>query len=219
MKKWHLLLLALGIYGIWKQFLVVEQTTLAVRIGQSFNDVAQGSTFPVMTSSNIPNNSLGSGATWVKAPAVVIQYADPQHGFILPATTFAGISYMDGKVDTIATTPMLHKVSFTDAFETLSNLQRQFQAGGWQLDNGSEWYDLSPRGHERLHQELRKLSNGYVETKELVVPQKYSMIFRIRCAASCDSRIGLDRYLIDIGLAHDFGFELNKLERERELTP
>lgn len=218
MKKRYLLLLAPCIYSIWSEFNAVERT-ISVRIGQSFDEVARESTFPVRVSSNIPDNPLGSGATWVKEPAVVIQYADPEHGFTLPATTFAAISYMDGKVDTIATSPMLRKVSFSEAFETLSNLQHQFQAGGWQLDNGSEWYDLSPRGRQKLHRELRKISNGYVETKELVIPQKYSMIFRIGCAANCDSRIGRDLYLIDIGLAHDFGYEIEKLEKERELTP
>jgi len=218
MKKRYLLLTSLCIYGIWSEFPAVERT-LCVRIGQSFDEVAQGSTFPVRASSNIPDNRLGSGATWVTEPAVVIQYADPKHGFTLPATTFAAISYMDSKVDTIATSPMLRKVSFSEAFETLSNLQRQFQAGGWQLDNDSEWYDLSPPGRQKLHAELRKISNGYVETKELVIPQKYSMIFRIWCAANCDSRIGRDRYLIDIGLGHDFGYEIEKREKERELTP
>lgn len=219
MKRKYILVLALLIYCAWTYFRVPDATIISVRIGQTFEEVVHGSSFPVKTSSNIPDNPLGSGATWVEEPAVVIQYADPQHGFTLPATTFAAISYMDRKVDTVATTPMLRKVSFGTAMETLADLQRQFQAGGWLPDNRSEWYDLSPHGRQHLHDELRKPSNGYTETKELVVPQKYSMIFRIRCTDHCDSRIGRDRYLIDIGLAHDFGFEIEKIQRERELTP
>jgi hypothetical protein len=219
-KKKYIVAFAVATYGLWRSLYIPDATVISVRIGQHFQEVVQTSSFPVMKNSNHPaEDEVGFGATWVKEPAVIIKFNDPRHGFTLPPTTFAAVGYMDNKVDTIATTPMLRKVAYNKAVKELADLQRQFQAGGWQLDNGSEWYDLSPAGRENLHDELRKLSNGYTETKELVVPQKYSMIFRIRCADNCDSRIGRDRYLIDIGLAHDFGFEFDKLERERELTP
>jgi hypothetical protein len=216
MKRRRVIFSVLLASGAWTYFYIPEPTVISVRIGQTFTEVARASSFPVMTSSNIPDNALGSGATWVTKPSVIIRYNDPKHGFTLPATTFAAISYMDGKVDTIATSPMLGKMTFGKAIEEVAALQSQFQAGGWQLDNGTSWYDLTPQGRERLHGELRKLSNGYMETKMLVIPQKYSMIFRIWCAERCDSNIGLDRYLIDIGLGEDFGYEIEKRELRKK---
>lgn len=215
MKKRHLFVITLFVYGAWSYFYIPEPTVLSVRIGQPFAEVARTSSFPVMTSSTIPDNANGSGATWVDKPTVIIHYNDPQHEFTLPATTFAAISYMDKKVDTISTTPMLRKLTFDKTMDEIADLQRKFQAGGWQLDNGSSWYDLTPQGRERLHQKLRDLSSGHMETKELVIPQKASMIFRIWCADRCDSNIGLDRYLIDIGLGRDFGYEIDKRKRQK----
>ncbi len=204
--------------GAWAYFHTPEPTVISVRIGQTFTEVARASSFPVISSSNVPDNPLGSGATWVDKPSVIIHYNDPDHGFTLPETTFAAISYMDGKVDTIATSPMLRKATFSNAMEEIAALQSQFQAGGWQLDNGTSWYDLTPPGRERLHEELKKLSNGHMETKMLVIPQKYSMIFRIWCTERCDSTIGLDRYLIDVGVGKDFGYEIEKREQRKKQT-
>jgi len=119
---------------------------------------------------------------------------------------------MDEKVDTIATTPMLSKVTFSDATQELASLQRQLQFAGWRLHNDTNWFDLTPHGLDQLRTELRNKSTGYVKTMMLRVPEKYAMTFRIYCAARCDSKIGLDRYLIDIGIGEDIAFAIQKRE-------
>lgn len=181
------------------------------------------STFPVMTSSDSPiDDPHGFGATFVTKPAVIIKFTDPQYGFTLPATTFAGISYLDGKVSTIRTSPMLSKLPFNQAFAEFALLQRQFQASGWRLDDGTSWVDLTETGRARLHEDLRRGRNGHVKVLSLVAPEKYSLYLTISCTGRCDSSIGLDRYLIDISVAKDFGYEIEKRkrqQREEAMTP
>ena len=218
MKKLHIVATILLGYMGWTYFHISPPTTISVRIGQTFNEVARASTFPVTAASNIPNNSNGSGATWVTEPAVVIQFNDPEHGFTLPATTFAAIGYMDGKVDDISTSPMLGKLPFDEAATVLARLQRQFQDGGWRPQPNNVWFDLAPLGREQLRKHVRKESNGFMKTTMLIVPEKYEMTFRLWCAARCDSQIGLDRYLIDIGISQDIGFERRKRKRQQEET-
>lgn len=195
----------------WAYFRIPEPTLLLVRIGLPFEDVVRMSTFPVKASSNIPmDDPNGDGITLVTKPAVIIKFNDPQYGFTLPATTFAGISYLDGKVSTIRTSPMLSKLPFSAAFTEFSKLQQQFQSRGWHLDDGSSWVDVTPAGADRLRDYLR---SGRVKVISLVAPGKYSLYFMINCAGRCDSRIGLDCYMIDISIGKDFGHEI----RERRL--
>lgn len=208
MKRRYLAMTALLGYALWIYVRIPASTILSVRIGQTFDEVVSASTFPVLAASNIPNNPNGSGATWVREPAVIIQFNDPKYGFTLPATTFAAIGYMEGKVDDISTSPMLNKVTFDQATRRLEILQRQFQAGGWRPEFNTNWFDLTPKGREQLHKHVRSGRNGFMKTTMLVVPGKYEMIFRLWCAARCDSQIGLDRYLIDIGVSADVGFDI-----------
>jgi hypothetical protein len=203
-------------------FSTPSPTMISVRVGQTFEEVVRSSTFPVKASSNIPNDEeVGFGVTLIKEPAVIIFFNDAKHGFTLPPTTFAGISYIDNKVSTIATSPMLHKLTFDKAAAELARLQRQFQAGGWQPEINNKWFDLTPQGLAQLRLDVRNSSNGFMRTIMLVVPEKYEMTFRLWCAARCDSQIGLDRYLIDIGLSADNGFIFQQIKRQREeaMTP
>jgi hypothetical protein len=80
----------------------------------------------------------------------------------------------------------------------------------WELDDGTTWFDLTPGGKEALHSSIRLASQGYKKEVSLRAPEKYSMTFRLRCVARCDSRLGLDRYLVDIGIAQDFEFAIQK---------
>ena len=215
MKKRYVVALAAAVYLIWSYFYVPTPTVISVRIGQTFEEVVSGSSFLVMNSSNIPTqDTVGFGATWVKEPAVIIHFNDPLHGFTLPPTTFAAIGYMHNKVDTITTSPMLKKLTFNQAIAELALLQRQFQEGGWQLENETTWYDLTSEGREKLYKHVRLESNGFMKTTLLVAPKKYAMTFRLWCAARCDSRIGLDRYLIDIGIGEDINFQVKERERQ-----
>jgi hypothetical protein len=160
-----------------------------------------------MASSNIPGASTdGSGATWITEPAVVIHFNDPEHGFTLPPTTFAGISYSDYRVSTIETSPMLKKLSFRETLKLVDSLQRQFQIGGWRPDNDQNWIDVSASGQEALRALLRKHGHTIV----LRVPRKYSMFFGLHCADRCDSRIGLDRYLVDMSIGRDFYTDIDE---------
>lgn len=163
------------------------------------------STFPVKAWSDAPEGDPdGFGITTIEEPAVIIKFNDSEHGFTLPATTFAGITYMDGKVSTIRTSPMLRKIPFSEAFDELARLQNQLKASGWRLnDDGTNWFDLTPTGRMRLHEHLRNGPNGQLSMVSLVVPEKYSLYLMIRCASRCDSSIGLDRYLIEISVGAD----------------
>jgi hypothetical protein len=206
----------------WFYFHVPAPTIISVRIGDTFEQVTRASSFPVVASSDIPTyDAVGYGATWVKKPAVIIRFDDPKYGFCLPPTTFAAIGYMHNRVDTIATSPMLSKLSYNQAIALVTSLQKQFMAGGWQLDDGTTWFDLTSEGREILHSKIRLGNQGYRKEVSLRAPEKYSMTFRLRCAARCDSQIGLDRYLIDIGIAEDFEFAIQTRKRQLEeaMTP
>jgi hypothetical protein len=183
-----------------------EPTILSFRVGQSFEEVATASTYPVMARSNLPADDPSgskSGATWVTEPAVIIRFADPKHGFTLPPTNFASLGFDDNVASTLATSPMLKKVSFDEAVAVLENLQNQFKAGGWEPWEGddSTWFDLSPEGKKRLYE--RMFEPGYSQSAELRVPKKYSITFRIKCAEGCWTREPPYKFLIDIGVSHD----------------
>jgi len=181
-------------------------TTISLRIGQPFAEVVRDSSYPIMARSFLPTaETQGFGSTDVTQPSVILRFNDPQHGFILPPTTFLAITYIDGVVDTVATSPMLKKLPFDQTVELLARLQDRFQAGGWQIDNDTHthWFDLSPAGRRQLHDYLRDPESGWSQEAWLIVPQKYGITFRIKCAARCDSQWGLDRYLIDIGIGNE----------------
>lgn len=192
-----IVLLALG-YGAWEYFDTPAPTILSAHVGKTFEQVARDSSYPVAARSG------GAAAdmqwTYITKPSVIIRFSDPQHGFILPPTTFAAVTYMYGKVTTISTSPMLKPLPFDEAVEVLDQLQKQFQAGGWQpwINSASRWFDLTPEGRRRLHQTMHQ--PGWAEGQELVVPGKYAMIFRLKCTAGCADVPGPERFLIDVGL-------------------
>jgi len=203
MRKIYALGIALAICILW-MFRTPPATLLLVGLDDTFEQVKQASSFPVAASSDDPSeDELGFGATWVKEPAVIIRFNDPQFGFTLPPTTFAAIGYMHHRVDTITTSPMLKKVTFEQGMAEVARLQGIFREQGWQLENGTTWFDLSPGCRAALHSTIRLGSYGYGKWVSLRAAGKYSMIFRMRCASGCDSDIGFDRYLIDISIGHD----------------
>lgn len=185
-------------------------TMLSIRIGLPFEEVARTSTYPVMERSNNPRQGghLRSGQTLVTQPAVILCFDDPQHGFVLPPTKFALVSYMHSVVATVTTTPMLEKLPFEQAVTILEDLQNQFMAGGWEpqsLGAGNKWFDLTPAGKKRLYQEM--FEPGYSRTAALRVPKKYGMTFRLKCTDGCwpgekppylflvDVSVGMDTFM------------------------
>lgn len=197
-KLWRAAVALIVGYGAWQYFYEPEPTILSAHVGKTFGQVARDSTYPVVARS-------GGAATdmqWtdITEPSVIIRFSDPQHGFTLPPTTFAAVTYMYGKVTTISTSPMLKPLPFDEAVEILAQLQKQFQAGGWQpwTNSASRWFDLTPEGRRRLHRAMHE--PGWAEGQELVVPGKYAMIFRLKCTAGCADVPGPERFLIDVGL-------------------
>lgn len=187
--------------GIWWHFYrIPEPTVLSFRVGQAFDEVVKNSTYPVMEHAYDVN---GSGGTFVDEPAVILCFDDPKHGFTLPPTKFAALSYSEKHVVTVATSPMLEKLSFDEAVVVLENLQNQFKAGGWEPweVDGSVWFDLSPEGKKRLY--ARMFEPGYMQTAILHVPKKYGMTFRLWCAEGCWTREPPYRFLIDVGIGPD----------------
>ena len=209
MKSSHCRRLALiGIIGAglsW-YYRTPEPTLLSFRIGQTFEDVVKSSTYPVMERSNRPADDPSDGqhgATWVTEPAVTIRFNDPKHGFTLPPTKFAALGFDHNVATTLATSPMLDKLSFDRAAAVLENLQNQFKAGGWEPYevHQSKWFDLTPAGKKRLHAAMFK--PPFFQQQTLRVPKKYAMTFRFLCAEGCWTREPPYLFLIDIGVSDD----------------
>lgn len=198
----------LGIF-VWRHFhspTPMAPTVLSFRVGQTFEEVVSASTYPVMKRSNLPiDDPSGSkwGATWVTEPAVIIRFTDPKHGFTLPPTKFAALTYQHNTAAMLATSPMLDNLPFDDAVAVLENLQNQFKAGGWEpwAVDGSTWFDVTPEGKKRLYE--RMLEPGYTQTAILRVPKMYGMTFRLKCAEGCWTREPPYKFLIDVGVSDD----------------
>jgi len=192
--------------GAWWHYRTPEPTILSFCIGQTFEEVAKNSSYPVMERSNRPADDPGEsrfGATWVTEPAVIIRFSDPKHGFTLPPTKFAALTYSSNKAVSLATSPMLDNLPFDEAVAVLENLQNQFKAGGWEPYKGddSEWFDLTPEGKKRLHAAM--FVPGYSRETTLRVPNKYAMTFRLKCDEGCWTSEPPYLFLIDVGVGHD----------------
>ena len=209
MKRRHkimVVLTGLGIAAIWWQLRVPEPTVLAFRLGQTFEQVARDSSYPVMERSNHPVDDPGEhkfGTTWVDEPAVIIRFTDPEHGFTLPPTKFAALTFSENQAVSLATSPMLDPLPFDEAVAILENLQKQFQAGRWEpwAKDDSTWFDLTPEGKKRLY--ARMFEPGYMQTSSLRVPKMYGMTFRLKCTEGCWTREPPYLFLIDVGVGGD----------------
>jgi hypothetical protein len=192
--------------AIWWHSRTPEPTVLSFRLGQTFEQVVRDSTFPALEHSNRPADDPGGdkfGAIWVTEPAVTIRFTDPRHGFTLPPTKFAALTFSENQAVSLATSPMLDPLPFDDAVAILENLQNQFKAGGWEPweKNDSVWFDLTPEGKQRLH--ARMFESGYSQEATLRIPKLYGMIFRLKCSEGCWTREPPYLFLIDIGLGDD----------------
>jgi hypothetical protein len=208
-KAWYRRLAVLaGVIGVgaWWHYRTPEPTVLAFGLGDTFEEVARNSSYPVVERSNRPADDPGEnkfGATWVTEPAVIIRFTDPRHGFTLPPTKFAALTYSENKVVSLATSPMLDDLPFDQAVVVLENLQNQFKVGGWGPweGDGSTWFDLTAKGKKRLYE--RMFEPGYSQSAELRVPKKYAMTFRLKCVEGCWTREPPYRFLVDVGVGDD----------------
>jgi hypothetical protein len=191
---------------IWWHSRPPAPTVLAFRLGQTFEQVVRDSTYPALQRSNRPAEDPGYhkfGAIWVTEPSVIIRFTDPKHGFTLPPTKFAALTFSENQAVSLATSPMLDPLPFDEAVAILENLQNQFKAGGWEpweVDD-STWFDLSPEGKKRLY--ARMFRPGYMESASLRVPKMYGMTFRLKCSEGCWTSEPPYLFLIDIGVGGD----------------
>jgi hypothetical protein len=203
------LVAGLALAALWGNSGKPEPTLLSFRPGQSFEGVVKDSTYPVISRSNLPSESAsGWGATWVTEPAVIVRLNDSEHGFTLPPTKFAALSYQQNVVASLATSPMLEELPFEEAVAILENLQNQFKAGGWEpwAVDDSVWFDLTPAGKKRLY--ARMFEPGYAQEASLRIPKLYGMVFRLKCTEGCWTREPPYKFLIDVGVGRDvFGWE------------
>lgn len=188
-------------YAAWQYFYEPAPTILSAHVGKTFEQVARDSTYPVIERSG--GSAKDMQWTYITEPSVIIHFSDPQQGFTLPPTTFVAVTYMEGTVSSITTSPMLKPLPFDDAVDVLAQVQAQFQAGHWQqwIADGDTWFDLSPAGRKRLHKAMEE--PGWAEDHWLKVPGKYSMIFRLKCTSGCANVPGPERYLIDVSVGRD----------------
>jgi hypothetical protein len=179
-------------------------TTLSLRIGETYDEIVKESTYAVVKNSDPPDEKpYYDGSTWISRPAVVIVFNDPEHGFTLPPTKFAGIGYDDRRVITITTSPMLDPLPFDEAITLLNRLQADFKKAGWAPIERSgerppEWFDTQTTAG------LAELRRG--NSIELIVPHKYSMYLNFVCWDECyPGPNAKSVYLIDVGIGrgHD----------------
>jgi hypothetical protein len=119
----------------WWHLRTPEPTVLAFRLGKTFEQVVRNSSYPALERSNRPRDDWDGnkfGAIWGTEPSVIIHFTDPKHGFTLPPTKFAALSFSENQAITLATSPMLDPLPFDEALAILENLQNQFKAGGWE---------------------------------------------------------------------------------------
>jgi hypothetical protein len=191
--------------GFWWCSRLPEPTVLAFRLGQTFEQVIKDSSYPAQSRANRPADDPDNkfGAIWVTEPAVIIRFTDPKHGFTLPPTKFAALTFSENQAVSLATSPMLDPLPFDEAVAILENLQNQFKAGGWEPweKDDSTWFDLTPEGKKRLY--ARMFEPGYMQTNSLRVPRMYGMTFRLKCTEGCWTREPPYRFLIDVGVGRD----------------
>lgn len=162
---------------------------------------------PRLERSNKPADDPGDhkfGAVWVTEPAVIIRFSDPKHGFTLPPTKFAVLTFSENQAVTLSTSPMLDPLPFDEAVAILENQQNQFKAGGWEpwAADDSTWFDLTEEGKKRLY--ARMFRPGYMQTASLRIPKLYGITFRLKCNEGCWTREPPYLFLIDIGVGNDY---------------
>ncbi|WP_256578863.1 MULTISPECIES: hypothetical protein [unclassified Pseudomonas] len=176
---------------------------ITFRIGKTYDDVVQDSSFPVKDKTAIyPSTPPHPSSTWITSP-VIITFDDSVHGFTLPVTKFGAIGWSDFKATTFTTSPMLETLPFEKAVKLLGDLQLMFKKAGWSPDavEGNDWLKTETQeDRSRLQAKLFDQLDGVI----LLVPHKYSLILHIKCYARCDERNpDTARYLIDVGLGED----------------
>ena len=178
--------------------------TLRVHVGKPYEEVIRDSTFSVKANTVIyPSEPPRPSSTWITSP-VVIQSDDPPYGFTLPATKFGAITYGDGKVIGITTSPMLEMLSFSELVPLLEEIQSRLKRSGWtpQYPNKLTWL---PTTTEQQKTALQDELFNEVGLVLLGIPQKYTLAINIKCFKRCNERNpATAKYLIDISMGRNY---------------
>ena len=178
--------------------------TLRVHVGKPYEEVIRDSTFSVKANTVIyPSEPPRPSSTWITSP-VVIQYDDPNYGFTLPATKFGAITYGDGKVIGITTSPMLEMLSFSELVPLLEEIQSRLKRSGWtpQYPNKLTWLLTTTEQQKTALQDELFNEVGLVL---LGIPQKYTLAINIKCFKRCNERNpATAKYLIDISMGRNY---------------
>jgi len=198
--KWTWLPVALSGIALTVHLMIPpEPTVLVVDIDMSYDEVVKRSSYPARAHGMAPTADTGFATIDVREPAVIIKFVDPRHGFELPPTTFAALTFGKSVLETISMSPMLKARRFPEAVEILEQVQARFQARGWVpwVGNQNGWYDLSPEGRKILHAELMRYSQS---DQFLDVPKRnLRSLLRIKCVENCDDPDDA-LYLVDVGI-------------------
>ena len=204
-KRWLLILLPmLAFLALYLFYSNRALNTLRVHVGKPYDEVVRDSTFSVKANTVIyPSEPPHPSSTWITSP-VVIQYDDPNYGFVLPATIFGAISYDDGKVSNITTSPMVEMLSFSELVPLLEEIQSRLKRSGWtpQYPNKLTWLiTTTAQQKTALQDKLFK----QVAIVLLGIPQKYTLAINIKCFKRCNERNpATAKYLIDISMGRNY---------------
>lgn len=204
-KKAGLILILVSIaliFFIRREFKEVD--TIAIHIGKSYGDVVRDSTFPVKSKTVIRSTEPPVvDSTWISDP-VIIQFDDPDYGFILPTTILGAVGYKKNNVSTITTSPMRETVHFNELVALLSQLQNMLRNSGWPPEDEKKhsWLKIE-NNTERTA--LQNLLFDQVVVVMLRIPNKYTLALNVKCYARCNDRdTKTARYLIDVSIGQDF---------------
>jgi hypothetical protein len=203
-RKLLFLLSVLAVLAFYLFYSSLALNTLRVHVGKPYGEVVRDSTFSVKANTVIyPSEPPRPSSTWITSP-VVIQYDDPSYGFTLPAIKFGAITYGDGKVIGITTSPMLEMLSFSELVPLLEEIQSRLKRSGWtpQYPNKLTWLlTTTEQQKTALQDELFK----QVGLVLLGVPHKYTLAINIKCFKRCNERNpATAKYLIDISMGRNY---------------
>ncbi|WP_087691648.1 flagellar biosynthesis sigma factor [Pandoraea sp. PE-S2R-1] len=185
---WGLLALA----SAWFIYVIarpVDEVTLT--IGEPYEHARQRSR------STLPPEVPGRG--WfghVTRPAT-LRFVDAQFGFVTPPAKFFAVMYDDhGKVSSLRLSPQVRTLLLDDAMAIVTDLQDQFERGGWRVQHYS-----GP--HPRLDSPETRAAiekNDDAPTTRWQADDKYQVSINIRSFGE-ETRPGKVRYLITIALS------------------
>ncbi len=190
--------------SIYFLYINIEPDNLSVHIGKPYDDVVRDSTFPVKAKTALyPGNPPHPSSTWISSQ-VAIKFDDSQYGFELPPTKFGAITYDEGKVSNITTSPMLQAVPFIELTSLLEGIQSTLKKSGWSAQNANDhsWLITTT---ELQKKSLQKELFEQVAIVVLGTPHNSTLAINVKCYERCSERNpATAKYLIDISIGRNY---------------